>query len=75
MRSSLAVLVLVAGGAYAQTFPYVDGLTQVINMHGSGTTNPQRLFWEAMDLLEGRSKLPLTMTYRGVGSGVGSGVG
>ena len=70
MRSSLAVLVLVAGGAYAQ-YPVVDGQTQVINMHGSGTTNPQRLFWEAMDLLEGRSKLPITMTYRGVGSGVG----
>ena len=70
MRSSSAVLVLVAGGAYAQ-YPIVDGQTQVINMHGSGTTNPQRLFWEAMDLLEGRSKLPITMTYRGVGSGVG----
>jgi ABC-type phosphate transport system substrate-binding protein len=70
MRTTSAALVLLAGGAYAQT-PYVDGLTQVINVHGSGTTNPQRLFWEAMDLLEGRSKLPLTMTYRGVGSGVG----
>jgi ABC-type phosphate transport system substrate-binding protein len=72
MRIS-AVIVLLAGGAYAQTItiPYVDGLTQVINVHGSGSTNPQRLFWEAMDLLEGRSKLPLTMTYRGVGSGVG----
>ena len=73
MRTTSAVIVLLAGGAYAQTItiPYVDGLTQVINVHGSGTTNPQRLFWEAMDLLEGRSKLPLTMTYRGVGSGVG----
>jgi len=73
MRITSAVIVLLAGGAYAQTItiPYVDGLTQVINVHGSGTTNPQRLFWEAMDLLEGRSKLPLTMTYRGVGSGVG----
>jgi len=70
MRTTSAAIVLLAGGAYAQT-PYVDGLTQVINVHGSGSTNPQRLFWEAMDLLEGRSKLPLTMTYRGVGSGVG----
>ena len=54
----------------AQT-PYVDGSTAIINMHGAGTTNPQRLFWESMDLLTDRAKLPMRMTYRAVGSSTG----
>ena len=40
-------------------------------LHGSGTTNPSKLFWWAMDLLEERSKSDVRMTYRSVGSGVG----
>ncbi len=69
MRISAAMLLL-AAGTYAQ-MPYVDGQTMVINMHGAGTTNPQRLFWEAMDLLTARAKLPTHMTYRAVGSSTG----
>uniref|UniRef100_A0A7S2DNJ2 PBP domain-containing protein n=1 Tax=Haptolina brevifila TaxID=156173 RepID=A0A7S2DNJ2_9EUKA len=51
--------------------PFVDGESSIINMHGAGTTNPQRLFWESMDLLSERAKLPLHMTYRAVGSSTG----
>lgn len=40
-------------------------------MHGSGTTNPSKLFWKAMDLIEERSCLPLHLTYRAVGSSTG----
>jgi ABC-type phosphate transport system substrate-binding protein len=43
----------------------------VIEMHGSGTTNPSKYFWKAMDRLEERARKPVRMTYRGVGSGTG----
>ena len=36
-------------------------------LHGSGTTNPSKFFWKLMDLLEERSKTPVSMTYRAVG--------
>ena len=41
-------------------------------LHGSGTTNPSKLFWWAMDQLEERALAPVRMTYRSVGSGVGT---
>jgi len=40
-------------------------------LHGSGTTNPSKFFWKVMDLMEERSRTPVTMTYRAVGSGTG----
>jgi ABC-type phosphate transport system substrate-binding protein len=40
-------------------------------MHGSGTTNPSKLFWQAMDIIEERVKGPVHMTYRAVGSSTG----
>ena len=40
-------------------------------MHGSGTTNPSKLFWQAMELMTERSKKPLHLTYRAVGSSTG----
>ena len=40
-------------------------------MHGSGTTNPSKYFWEAMSLITQRSKVPVHMTYRAVGSSTG----
>jgi ABC-type phosphate transport system substrate-binding protein len=43
----------------------------VIEMHGSGTTNPSKYFWKAMDRLEERARKPVRMTYRGVGSTTG----
>ena len=36
-------------------------------LHGSGTTNPSKFFWKVMDMLEERTRTPVTMTYRGVG--------
>jgi ABC-type phosphate transport system substrate-binding protein len=42
-----------------------------IEMHGSGTTNPSKYFWKAMDILEERAGTPVRMTYRAVGSGTG----
>uniref|UniRef100_A0A7S3X0H1 PBP domain-containing protein n=1 Tax=Emiliania huxleyi TaxID=2903 RepID=A0A7S3X0H1_EMIHU len=40
-------------------------------MHGSGTTNPSKFFWELGDLMECRSKEPVHLTYRAVGSSTG----
>lgn len=44
---------------------------QVEEMHGAGTTNPSKLFWQAMDIIGERSRLPLHLTYRAVGSSTG----
>jgi ABC-type phosphate transport system substrate-binding protein len=43
----------------------------VLQLHGSGTTNPRLLLWKAMSILEERAKVPVRMTYRAVGSGTG----
>ena len=40
-------------------------------IHGAGTTNPSKLFWQAMDLITERSRPALHMTYRAVGSSTG----
>mmetsp|Transcript_3934 Transcript_3934/g.8772 ORF Transcript_3934/g.8772 Transcript_3934/m.8772 type:complete len:894 (-) Transcript_3934:447-3128(-) len=45
--------------------------TDPIELHGSGTTNPSKLYWQAMDLMMARAKIPLHMTYRAVGSSTG----
>ena len=37
-------------------------------LHGSGTTNPSKFFWKVMDLMEERTRTPVTMTYRAVGT-------
>ena len=41
------------------------------HIRGSGTTNPSKLFWWAMDKLEERAGSPVRLTYRSVGSGTG----
>lgn len=43
----------------------------VLSIHGSGTTNPSKCYWHIMDKMEARSKLPMHMTYRGIGSSSG----
>eukprot|EP00421_Protoceratium_reticulatum_P065861 CAMPEP_0168415874 /NCGR_PEP_ID=MMETSP0228-20121227/30456_1 /TAXON_ID=133427 /ORGANISM="Protoceratium reticulatum, Strain CCCM 535 (=CCMP 1889)" /LENGTH=861 /DNA_ID=CAMNT_0008429695 /DNA_START=195 /DNA_END=2780 /DNA_ORIENTATION=+ len=45
--------------------------SRVAELHGSGTTNPSKYFWKALSLLKERSKMPLHMTYRAVGSSTG----
>ena len=37
-------------------------------LHGSGTTNPSKLIWKGMAILEEQSAAPIRMTYRGIGS-------
>ena len=48
----------------------VSAATDVLEMHGSGTTNPSKFFWKVMDLLEERSAAPIKMTYRAVGASI-----
>lgn len=43
----------------------------VLSVHGSGTTNPSKCYWNVMDMMQARAKLPLHMTYRAIGSGGG----
>ncbi|CAE8596973.1 unnamed protein product [Polarella glacialis] len=42
-----------------------------VNLHGSGTTNPSKFFWNIMETFKARTKVELLMTYRAVGSGTG----
>lgn len=44
---------------------------QVLQLHGSGTTNPSKCFWLLMDQIMDRAKPLLRMTYRAVGSSTG----
>lgn len=37
---------------------------QIVTLHGAGTTNPSKLFWQAMDLIMERSRRPIHMDYR-----------
>jgi hypothetical protein len=55
----VALVALGAAGVSAQ--PY--------ELHGSGTSNPSKFFWKAMDILEERARAPISMTYRSVGKG------
>ena len=62
---------ILAGALMALTAAEDVGSTYVKNLHGSGTTNPSKFYWEAISILETRAKLPVRMTYRGVGSSTG----
>ena len=48
-----------------------QGTVERYQIRGSGTTNPSKLFWWAMDKLEERAGSPVRLTYRSVGSGTG----
>jgi len=43
----------------------------IVPLHGSGTTNPKNWFAKAMKLMEHRSRVPMLLTYRAVGSSTG----
>ena len=49
-----------------------SGNVRHFHLHGSGTTNPSKLIWLAMDKLEEMAGSTLRMTYRSVGSGTGA---
>jgi len=44
---------------------------QAVELHGSGTTNPSKFYWEIMDLFKSSARRELKMTYRAVGSSTG----
>ena len=63
MKFTAAILAsLMASTASAQA---------VVSVHGSGTTNPSKCYWQIMDQMQIQAKLPVKMTYRGVGSSTG----
>ena len=43
----------------------------VQSLHGAGTTNPSKLFWELLGLMTARARFPVHATYRAVGSSTG----
>lgn len=55
--------------AAAATLAKAEGPTY--SVHGSGTTNPTKCYWHIMEKMRIRSKLPLHLTYRAVGSSTG----
>ena len=44
---------------------------EIISLHGAGTTNPSKLFWELLGLVQARAKFAVHATYRAVGSSTG----
>ena len=62
MLAAVVGVLALAGGAHAG---------EGGEIHGSGTTNPSKLVWEAMGLLEARANPAIHASYRAVGSGTG----
>jgi ABC-type phosphate transport system substrate-binding protein len=65
MKFALCSLLLSALSATASH----DGVTY--SVHGSGTTNPKKCYWSVMEKLQARSRHPIRLTYRAVGSTTG----
>ena len=40
-------------------------------LHGSGTTNPSKCYWDVMDAMRSQSSEPIYLSYRSVGSKLG----
>ncbi|CAB9521916.1 Phosphate-binding protein PstS [Seminavis robusta] len=51
--------------------PFHGFLVAALEVHGSGTANPSRCYGSVMEEMQARSKIPLRMTYRSVGSSIG----
>ncbi|CAE8666212.1 unnamed protein product, partial [Polarella glacialis] len=62
-RACLALAILVS-------FQHASAASE-LELHGSGTTNPSKFFWNIMETFKARTKVELLMTYRAVGSGTG----
>ena len=73
---AVAVLAMICAQAplafAAQSKQENSGPVRHYQLHGSGTTNPSKLIWLAMDKLEEMAGSTLRMTYRSVGSGTGA---
>jgi ABC-type phosphate transport system substrate-binding protein len=46
----------------------VLAVSDVYELHGSGTSNPSKCYWSIMETLREQSDVPLHLTYRAVGS-------
>ena len=74
----VAVLAMICAQAQAplafaaQSVQFSDPNLKYYQLAGSGTTNPSKLIWLAMDKLEEMAGSTLGMTYRSVGSGTGA---
>ena len=60
-RMKLFALAALAAHAGAQT----------LEVHGSGTTNPSKFFWDIMDGFRAMTRRDIRLTYRAVGSSTG----
>jgi ABC-type phosphate transport system substrate-binding protein len=49
----------------------VEAHQDVLNVHGSGTTNPSKCFWAIMEDFTDQTLHPIRMSYRAVGSSTG----
>ena len=70
-RLCALTLLAVQGAAAVCTSAGGAGCETVQQLHGAGTTNPSKLFWEVLGLMEARAKVPITSSYRAVGSSTG----
>ena len=52
------------------TLPFATS-EEIYSIHGSGTTNPSKCFWNIMSKIQDRSHAFTRLTYRAVGSGTG----
>mmetsp|Transcript_52905 Transcript_52905/g.123832 ORF Transcript_52905/g.123832 Transcript_52905/m.123832 type:complete len:948 (-) Transcript_52905:90-2933(-) len=59
------VAFLLAGSASLAT------AQEAVLLHGSGTTNPSKFFWQIMDIFKASTRKELQMSYRAVGSSTG----
>ena len=66
-----ALAVVTAPMTAVEATETTQGNVDRFQIRGSGTTNPSKLFWWAMDKLEERAGSPVRLTYRSVGSGTG----
>ena len=71
LKCAAAAFLLFLGSAKAATDVEVGGESDILDLHGSGTTNPSKYYWQLMDLMTERTSTPLKTSYRAVGSSTG----
>jgi len=62
---------LVLAMAFVPQIVRADIDQEIFSVHGSGTTNPSKCFWNIMSKIEDQSHAFTRLTYRAVGSGTG----
>lgn len=71
MFSSYNLLVVTIALVLSMSTHFAAADSDVINVHGSGTTNPSKCIWKLMGMFMAQSKILTHMTYRAVGSTTG----